>query len=63
MMEGYTTTGAPNLLSYNHMQWCEICETWGCVTHSYTMLNKYQKTDHTPFCEFFMFVGHDVKKL
>ena len=61
VMEGYTLIRVLNLFPWNCVQWCEICQTWGHTTHNFTMLNKYQNTDHIPFFEFYNFVGNDVK--
>lgn len=61
-MVGYIAIGAPNPLLQNYTEWCEICQRWWHAMHNYTMLNKYQKTNHTPFREFYKIVGHDRKK-
>jgi hypothetical protein len=41
-------------------EWCEICRQWGHVPPHFPTLQKYQATNHTPFCEFCKSIGHDI---
>jgi hypothetical protein len=41
-------------------EWCEICRQWGHIPPHSQHYRKYQKTTHTPFCEFYKSMGHDV---
>jgi hypothetical protein len=57
----YMETGVSNPFLFGpQMKWCKICRQWSHVPPCFPMLEKYQKTHHTPFCEFYKSMGHDV---
>jgi len=59
-LPNYVAMGAPSPFPFGQMKWCEICKQWGHMPPHCHTLQKYQTTNHTPFCKLWKSIGHDV---
>jgi hypothetical protein len=62
VLPNYVEMGAPIPFPSRQEEWCEICTQWGHAPPRFPTLKKYQMTNHTLFCGFCKYVGHDVNK-